>query len=673
MDKPKLLLVDDESASLSLYSEVLKDSGAELIFYTAPEKALEFAKENECALLLVDIQMPAMDGFTLVEQIKRTLLNRSTPVIFLTAFFKDHDSVNKGYEHGAVDFLFKPVDANLLRSKVSVFLDLYKQKKVLADKTDRLQNELEEHKATRIRLLDKEKQLEMAQELTRIGNWRWDLIENKFIWDSNMFKLHGLSDNASAPQHDEYLNTFVHPDDVPFIQNFYNAKENLIKENSYKFQYRIINSKGKIIYLQAISIKVYLENRTKPACLMGTVQDITEQKKTEQELLRKKELLSLAVAASDLIVYEYDINTGMFTFSEEIVKIMPLSSSSLSFDQIARYFKIEQWQKLKESFELCINGRKIICDTEFSLDTSQGKQYFINRGKVVRQDNSKKYKILGAFINVTSLRVAQQQLSQINADLENRIQQELQKQQKQQTLLFQKSKLESLGELAAGIGHEINHPLSIIHMSVDNVLANVNNTGNFKFVKKKLSSIQDNIYKIADIIDQIHVFSREKKPEEKIKININEIIDNVTSLIQIQYINHNISLEKKLDENLPAVLGIKGKFEQVLFNLLSNARYAVEKRKALSSDSDYNKRIVITTFEKNDYIYMEFWDNGCGIEKEIMDKVFDPFFTTKEFGVGTGLGLSMVYGTIKEFHGQIKLESEPGKFTRFLIKFPKSK
>ena len=672
MDKPKLLLVDDESASLSLYSMILKDSGAELISYIAPEPALEYAKENECALLLVDIQMPVMDGFTLVDKIKNTERNRYTPVIFLTAFYQDTKSVNKGYKHGAVDFLFKPVNSNMLRGKVNVFMDLFYQKKALADKTDRLQSELEEHKITQNRLLNKEKQLEMAQELTRIGNWRWDLGQNKFLWDFNMFKLHGISQDATAPQPEEYLSLFVHPDDLDLVKGFYQNKEKRLQSGSYKFEYRIINSHGEVIYLQAISQIVYDETRNYVKALMGTIQDVTVQKETEFELMQNKEQMEIALAAIGSVVYEYDIDSGMFSFSEEIYNVLPLSSPQVSFQQIARHFAIEQWQNLKTSFEYCIDGNSNYCESEFSIAYPQGKKYFVNRGKVIRNsDKATGSKILGAFINVTSLRVAQQQLSKINADLENRIQQEVKKRQKQQALLFQKSKLESLGELAAGIGHEINNPLSIINLSVENALANVNNGRDYDFIKKKLININSNVDKIAGIIDEIKVFSRDKKPEKKVKININNIIKSVTALITVQYSNKNISLEKKLDQNISHISGFTGKFEQVLFNLLSNSRYAVEKKQASTKDPDYKKRIVISTYEDNDYVYMEFWDNGLGIAKENRNKVFDPFFTNKEIDIGTGLGLSVAYGIIKDFGGEINLTSDPGLYTSFLISLPK--
>ena len=263
------------------------------------------------------------------------------------------------------------------------------------------------------------------------------------------------------------------------------------------------------------------------------------------------------------------------------------------------------------------------------------------------------------------------EIKKLNKELENRVQEELKKREKQQQFLIQKSKLESMGKLAAGIAHEINQPLGGISMGLENIYFAFNeNRLTAEYFDKKYKDIDGYFDRINKIIEHIKLFSRDQKTILFEKININEVIKNAFSLLQTQYKNHDVNVEFKLEKNINFVSGNKFKFEQVVINLFTNAKDAVTEKEH-NAEEIFVKKIFVKTYNKKDFVYLEIIDNGFGISKEILPKIFDPFFTTKEPTKGTGLGLSIIYGIIKEMKGEISVESKIREFTKMRIKLPK--
>lgn len=272
--------------------------------------------------------------------------------------------------------------------------------------------------------------------------------------------------------------------------------------------------------------------------------------------------------------------------------------------------------------------------------------------------------------DITGRKSTQDELKKLNRNLEQRVQEELEKIRKQQEMLIQKSKLESLGELAAGIAHEINQPLGSIAMGLDNLQIKLQ-SGEIteEYTKRKTDSLFKDIERIRNIIEHVRIFSRDQQKARIEPISISEIMHNALTLISRQYENKGIDLQIKYSSRKDITLANKFKFEQVILNLLSNARYAVlEKDKA--GVKGYEKVIKIATFANRKNCGLIIHDNGTGIPENIIDNIFDPFFTTKKEEMGTGLGLSIIYGIIKEMKGEINADSKEGKYTRVVVTLP---
>ncbi|MBK3517394.1 tetratricopeptide repeat-containing sensor histidine kinase [Carboxylicivirga marina] len=258
---------------------------------------------------------------------------------------------------------------------------------------------------------------------------------------------------------------------------------------------------------------------------------------------------------------------------------------------------------------------------------------------------------------------------QENKNLEQRIAEALKKQEEQQQIIMHQSSLTSLGELAAGIAHEINQPVQNISLSAESIKYELEEEKvDHGFLNKSVNEIFEDIVRVRQIVDHIRIFSSGQKDEVEEEFDVSECVRAAASMIGNQYANHHIQLSMTLSNNLPCVLGNPHKLEQVIHNLLSNAKDAVEERKALQSD--LKMQVKIETYNKNEQVYLRIIDNGVGISQNRKTDIFLPFVTSKQLGKGTGLGLSISYSLIKEMRGHIEVESEKDKGTAMVVILP---
>lgn len=279
--------------------------------------------------------------------------------------------------------------------------------------------------------------------------------------------------------------------------------------------------------------------------------------------------------------------------------------------------------------------------------------------------------VLTFITDITERKQTSRQLSELNLHLEHRVQEEIKKIEAQQQLLIQKSKLESLGEMAAGIAHEVNQPLGGISLALDNILFKISEKKcSEDYIEQKIKQTFEDIERIRTIIDHIRAFSRDQELTDYSKLGINKVIVNALSMITSQYQQHQIRFEMNLSTEECYIFGNQYRLEQVILNLLSNAKYAVENQ----IDNQNNKRqklIKMSTYHKDDHVVITIEDNGIGIDKKHLNNIFDPFFTTKENDHGTGLGLSISYGIVKEMKGDISVDTKKNEYTKMTISFPK--
>lgn len=231
--------------------------------------------------------------------------------------------------------------------------------------------------------------------------------------------------------------------------------------------------------------------------------------------------------------------------------------------------------------------------------------------------------------------------------------------------LMQASKMATLGEMSAGIAHELNQPLTVIKTGSNFILRKLKRDE--PIADTVLASIAEEMDSQVDrasrIINHLREFGR--KTEVRVApTQVNEAILGMMTVMGKQLELHRIKVLLELDPELPLILADKNRLEQIFINLAMNAR------DALDDLSIPGKTINIQTRFQEGWVRIRFADNGSGMTPDIQNKIFEPFFSTKGVGKGTGLGLSISYGIVRDYQGAIRVESRPGAGTTFLILFP---
>ncbi len=255
-----------------------------------------------------------------------------------------------------------------------------------------------------------------------------------------------------------------------------------------------------------------------------------------------------------------------------------------------------------------------------------------------------------------NLKKANEKLVKWGKTLEKRVEERTKELREMQDYLIQSEKLASLGKMSAGVAHEINNPLTSILINTHLMLEKLEKNHAFH---EYLSLIADETTRCTNIVKGLLEFSRQSPPQ-KAYTDINEIINRTIQLLGSQASFQNISIIKKLNQNLPQIRVDKDKVEQVFWNLMINAS------EAMPGGGTFNISSQFSTDKK--YIEIEFIDTGKGIPKVNINKLFDPFFTTKSSG--TGLGLAVSYGIIEQHQGNIEVKSELGQGSVFTISLP---
>jgi two-component system, NtrC family, sensor kinase len=222
--------------------------------------------------------------------------------------------------------------------------------------------------------------------------------------------------------------------------------------------------------------------------------------------------------------------------------------------------------------------------------------------------------------------------------------------------MTQTEKLTSLGLLAAGVAHEVNTPLAVISNYIQ-MLAKQMPDGDPRH--SIIDKIVKQTFRASEIVNNLLNFSR-TGPGELADIDVNRVVEETLSLVAHPLKTSQIRVVKQLSGELPRIRGSANKLQQVFLNLFLNARDAMPTGGMLE----------VRTAAHNGSVEIEIADTGNGIAREHIHRIFDPFFTTKPGGRGTGLGLSVSYGIIKEHAGKIDVRSTPGRGTSFHVEFP---
>lgn len=235
--------------------------------------------------------------------------------------------------------------------------------------------------------------------------------------------------------------------------------------------------------------------------------------------------------------------------------------------------------------------------------------------------------------------------------------------------IVQAAKMKSLGEMSAGVAHELNQPLNAIRMGSDylNMALEQGLPVPPEQLREVTLDICGQVDRATEIINTLRSFGRKSEILEE-PVNLNAPVRSVLLLVEHQFLLQNVEFELHLGDALPPVKAHNNRLQQVVFNIITNARDAVIER--MRRDAGLRGRITITTSHEGDTVTLSVKDNGCGIPATLREQVFQPFFTTKATGQGMGLGLAIVYGIVRSYGGDIRIDGVPTGGTEFSLTFP---
>ncbi|MBU2647186.1 PAS domain S-box protein [bacterium] len=242
-----------------------------------------------------------------------------------------------------------------------------------------------------------------------------------------------------------------------------------------------------------------------------------------------------------------------------------------------------------------------------------------------------------------------------------------------QAQLAHTGRLTALGEMASGMAHELNQPMTVIRLAADGLKMYFAQNPSDSTESESVDDIITQVKRATKIIKNMRSFSHPKSQFVQ-EVDIREPLEDALSFFKEQFRIHQISVNLSIAPDLPRVAVDPQKFEQIVVNLLTNARYAIEKKNEYAG-SDYAMEVDIRLdLSKNrDFVIFQIRDNGIGMSPKIVQRCMEPFYTTKDIGEGTGLGLSIIHGIVKEFDMQIEITSEEEEFCQVTIHIPVKK
>jgi len=305
----------------------------------------------------------------------------------------------------------------------------------------------------------------------------------------------------------------------------------------------------------------------------------------------------------------------------------------------------------------------------------------VSRGDLSQRVTINQHDEIGHLANtfnkmIESLAKSRDEIEEYNRNLEEKIIERTLALEEAQAQLIQSEKMSAIGQLAAGVAHELNNPLGGIlgyaQFSLEKMKKNVPETGPSKETAsyiRYLTDIETQARRCKNIVQNLLRFSRSSHTTEFDDVDVNRVIQDTRTFVEHQLHMNQISLTLDLSDEVPILQANAGQLQQVFTNLIINAMHASESESEIHLVTHNSPAVG----EFSGAVEIRFIDQGHGIPPELVNKIFEPFFTTKDVGKGTGLGLSVSYGIIKEHGGEIKVDSVVGEGTTFTIILPVQK
>ncbi len=498
--------------------------------------------------------------------------------------------------------------------------------------------------------------LAQVERIAHLGSWTWNIVTNELDWSDEIYRIFGRIPQEFEVTYETFLN-FVHPEDREFVNQ--SVDKALYENKPYHIDHRIILSDGRerIVHEQA---EVIFDETGRPIQMIGTVQEITEFKRTKNELRKSKTMLqSIFDGISDPLIL----------LGEELT-IHAINRPTLD------YYMIKNADQVigKPCFVGLGNQTEICEGCTIPGAVSEGREQKFQRQSLKNSERFEEVSLYPIIDNSGNIEATIVRIHDITEE------------KRMEKQLIQSEKLASIGVLVSGIAHEINNPNNYISVNIPILRDYINTVIPIldEYAKKHpdleilhmpypefrkdifelLDNIQHGSRQIKSIVKDLKVFSKPDQDKAIEKIDLKPVIKKVVAFCRSKIGKTVKTFNVNIPENLPEMLIDRKPLEQILINLLINAANAFDKPFNENSRVDL---VVSMDDSKENQLIIEVSDNGRGMDEKILEKIFDPFFTTNPSEEGTGLGMYIVHNLIKKIDGRIKVESKLGEGSKFTV------
>jgi PAS domain S-box-containing protein len=484
--------------------------------------------------------------------------------------------------------------------------------------------------------------LKLATRSASMGVWEWNLDSNLSIWDDAMFDIIGIPKRARVSREDWVQN--IHRDDWVKTENFL---ETVVREKAHQeIELRIVRPYDGVRQIYSAAGPV-LDKKGNVVGVVGITEDITERKRTEEQLRTLSERLSLATRIAAMGVFDWDLRTNLQVWDDACFEMFGIPrTASVQHESFVNQVHPDDRVIVGETSERVLHNRTRE-SVEFRIVRPSGevRHLSVAAGPAVDEEG-RVIRVVGVVIDITAHK-------QLEEDLEAAREQAI-----------TSARLSALGMMAGGIAHEINNPLSIIHAMASDLHDMVVEEGSAppQVVARKSGIIRETAERIAKIVKSLRQISREGAADPPHPTRVAKILEETLEICRAKFTAHGVAL--LLPKVVPdlSVPCREVQIAQALLNLLTNAFDAVV-------DQEGERWVRIALGEHDDSVSISVIDSGPGIPAELRVRIMEPFFTTKEVGKGTGLGLSLSKTIAEEHGGRLEYGEEDGH-TRFSLVLP---
>jgi PAS domain S-box-containing protein len=414
---------------------------------------------------------------------------------------------------------------------------------------------------------------------------------------------------------------------------------------AFEFTYRIRTASGAEKWVWARGGGVFSpEGRL--LALEGFIADISERRRAEEALRQSEERYRLALQATQEIMYDWDIPNDTFFWNPNLTGVLGYAPHEMeALEQTVARVHPEDVARVRREVTTAVDSGEVF-SSEYRLRRKSGEYaVLLNRGLILRAPDGHAMRMVGAISDLTASKQLQDQLRQAQ-------------------------KSEAVGRLAGGIAHDFNNLLTALLGSTELLQRRL---ADDHAAQEELATIHRTARRAADFTQGLLAFAR-RQVLEPVNLDLNGFISEALPMLR-RMIPENIRIDFAPGNGLAAVRADRGQMTQILMNLCANARDAMAEGGTITISTD-NVAADAAFSETHPgsrpgrYVGLVVTDSGVGIGPEDLDHIFEPFFTTKERGKGSGLGLSTVYGIVKQHGGYIYADSQPGRGSTFAVYFP---